>query len=125
MSVGQVIQLDVVGESRRLLEGEAERGTDPAAADSQPPAGDQSAPAATNATESAPEGPSVKAATQNETSSETAKPKNDTNKISAGMNAGHTPAAPVQSHSAPPQKLGTPGDRFLFTESPVEYYYYH
>ena len=63
MSVGQVIQLDVVGESRRLLEGEAESGTDPAAADSQPPAGDQSAPAATNATESAPEGPSVKAAT--------------------------------------------------------------
>ena len=63
MSVGQVIQLDVVGESRRMLDGEAESGADPAAADSQPPTGDQSATAATNATEAAPEGPSVKAAT--------------------------------------------------------------
>ena len=26
--------------------------------------------------------------------------------------------------SAPPPKVGTPGDRYLFTESPVEYYYY-
>lgn len=43
-------------------------------------------------------------------------------KISAGVNAGQTAAA---SHSTPAPKVGTPGDRYLFTESPVEYYYYH
>lgn len=42
------------------------------------------------------------------------------NKVSAGVNHGNT--APVQSHST---VVGTPGDRYLFTESPVEYYYYH
>jgi len=39
------------------------------------------------------------------------------------MNAGAT--KPLQSHSAPMPKIGTPGDRYLFTESPVEFYYYH
>lgn len=27
--------------------------------------------------------------------------------------------------STQPAIVGTPGDRYLFTESPVEYYYYH
>ena len=42
-------------------------------------------------------------------------------KISAGVNIGGQLAAPVATHSI----VGTPGDRYLFTESPVEYYYYH
>ncbi len=40
------------------------------------------------------------------------------------MNAGAH--QPIQSHSTPATaKIGTPGDRYIFTESPVEYYYYH
>ena len=42
-------------------------------------------------------------------------------KISGGVNIGGQLATPVATHSI----VGTPGDRYLFTESPVEYYYYH
>jgi len=121
MSVGQVIQLDVVDEKHsRLLQDGSE---DAVAAPAAPQASASDPPA----TPAGSEGPTVKAASQNETATDraadAAKAKTEGMKISAGMNAGAQ--APIQTHSAPPQKLGTPGDRYLFTESPVEYYYYH
>jgi len=114
MSVGQVIELDIVGEidhERRLDD------TSDVASDT----------ASTNSTDSdaaAPANPEIKTAEAQEPTKEDHKidhSKGD-HHISAGTNIAHDTAAPISSHAV---KVGTPGDRFLFTESPVEYYYYH
>ena len=58
---------------------------------------------------------------------------NDTTTATTNTTAASTPtiSAGLQLNqlkdpiSTQPAIVGTPGDRYLFTESPVEYYYYH
>ena len=129
MSVGQVIQLDTVAETARRLEGEsteaapvtvsnAEAQESPAAATTT-----TTEPAASESTVATPETATAEsvAAEGTTTSAAASTPVTETPHISAGVNHGQD-SAPIQSHST---KIGGPGDRFLFTESPVEYYYYH
>ena len=122
MSVGQVLELDIVGEKHlRLLQddqpAEASSTEQQAQAPTVGSVGTENAPATEGtSTEPAPATNTSEQKPNDKESTTTAAPK-----ISAGVNFGHEPA---QSHSEP-KKVGTKGDRYIFTESPVEYYYYH
>ena len=116
MAVGQVIELDVVGEGskRRLdtVDEPAVNVTDTTVQESS-----------VTETASTPEASTNETVTATETQVKNSTEPHSNTKISAGMNAGHN--QPLQTHSTPSTKVGTPGDRYIFTESPVEYYYYH
>ena len=130
MSVGQVIELDIVGEHhRRLLEQEAAAATSEASTAAAPDASTtEAAPAKTDAAAAQPSVGTVAAQESTSPASQPAStattPHSSQPTISAGINAGSH--GPLQQHSTPVSaKVGTPGDRYIFTEAPVEYYYYH
>ena len=126
MSIGQVIQLDIVSEKARLLADEPVPSDAGAAVQSEDSVATEakievkSAVAQESTTAEASPAPSEASSTTASASTEK-QPAEAAPKISAGINQGDQ--APIATHSTP--KSGTKGDRFLFTESPVEYYYYH
>jgi hypothetical protein len=128
ISVGQVVQLDVVGEdlSRRLADEDSTVALPDPAPVEEASVDPQAAVEVTAAAAQEPITATATAEPTTATAATTQQPPATatSTKISGGMNLGQHDFAPLQTHSTP-VKVGTPGDRYLFTESPVEYYYYH